>query len=71
MTNFNRIFGETKPVIAMVHLLALPGTPLYDEEGGVGLTFLDVGQKHRRVLRDGLDGEVQFLIDPEDRKSVV
>ncbi len=35
MTNFNRIFGDTKPVIAMVHLLALPGTPLYDEQGGI------------------------------------
>jgi membrane complex biogenesis BtpA family protein len=35
MTNFQRVFGEIKPVIAMVHLLSLPGTPLYDEEGGV------------------------------------
>ena len=35
MTNFRRVFGNTKPVIAMVHLLPLPGTPLYDEEGGI------------------------------------
>jgi len=35
MTNFKRIFGDQTPVIAMVHLLALPGTPLYDEKAGV------------------------------------
>ena len=29
-TNFERVFGRTKPVIGMVHLGALPGTPLFD-----------------------------------------
>jgi len=29
-TNFKRVFGETKPVIGMVHIAALPGTPLFD-----------------------------------------
>jgi len=29
MTRFARVFGGGKPVIAMVHLGALPGTPLY------------------------------------------
>lgn len=33
--NYRRIFGETKPVIAMVHLGALPGSPLYDAEAGL------------------------------------
>lgn len=27
---FNKIFGTAKPVIGMVHIGALPGTPLYD-----------------------------------------
>lgn len=36
MNNYNRVFGEgRKPVIAMVHLGALPGAPLYDAEGGL------------------------------------
>ena len=35
MSNFQRVFGARKPVIAMVHLGALPGAPLYDEAGGV------------------------------------
>lgn len=33
--NFKRVFGETKPVIAMVHLGALPGSPLHDRERGL------------------------------------
>jgi uncharacterized protein len=33
--NFRRVFGMKKPVIAMVHLGALPGSPLYDHSGGI------------------------------------
>ncbi|HSO48710.1 MAG TPA: BtpA/SgcQ family protein [Rhizobiaceae bacterium] len=33
--NFTRVFAGIKPVIAMVHLGALPGAPLHDQEGGV------------------------------------
>jgi uncharacterized protein len=32
---FRRVFGSAKPVIAMVHLGALPGAPLHDEARGV------------------------------------
>ncbi|MBN9309687.1 BtpA/SgcQ family protein [Devosia sp.] len=32
---FKTVFGAGKPVIAMVHLGALPGSPLHDHEGGV------------------------------------
>lgn len=32
---FRRVFGETKPVIAMVHLGALPGSPLHDHQKGI------------------------------------
>jgi hypothetical protein len=35
MTRFQQVFGRGKPVIAMVHLGAMPGTPLYDAAGGV------------------------------------
>jgi len=31
---FRRVFGSKKPVIGMVHLGALPGSPLYDQSGG-------------------------------------
>jgi membrane complex biogenesis BtpA family protein len=33
--NFRRVFGEGKPVIAMVHLGALPGAPLHDAGAGI------------------------------------
>ena len=32
---FKRVFGDGKPVIGMVHLGALPGSPLYDEARGI------------------------------------
>ena len=32
---FRRIFGDRRPLIAMAHLPALPGTPLHDAEQGV------------------------------------
>lgn len=35
MSRFQNVFGPKKPVIAMVHFGALPGTPLYDDKGGV------------------------------------
>ncbi len=35
MTRFEQVFGRRKPVIAMVHLGAMPGTPLHDGAGGV------------------------------------
>lgn len=35
MHKFSTVFGTEKPVIAMVHLGALPGTPLYDDQKGL------------------------------------
>ncbi len=35
MDRFQSVFGVAKPVIAMVHLGALPGAPLYDAEAGL------------------------------------
>lgn len=35
MSRFKAVFGDLKPVIAMVHLGAMPGTPLYDGKAGV------------------------------------
>ncbi len=35
MGNFQRVFGNGKPVIGMVHLGALPGTPLHDATAGL------------------------------------
>jgi len=32
---FKQLFKKSKPIIAMVHIPALPGTPRYDRRGGV------------------------------------
>jgi membrane complex biogenesis BtpA family protein len=33
--NFGRVFGKNKPVIGMIHLAALPGSPLYAQDRGL------------------------------------
>ena len=35
MERFKNVFGTAKPAIAMVHLGAMPGTPLFDDSAGV------------------------------------
>ncbi len=50
MSRFQRVFGTGKPVIAMVHLGASPGTPLYDGEGGVA-AILDAARADLAALQ--------------------
>jgi uncharacterized protein len=47
---FARVFGVKKPVIAMVHLGALPGSPLHDAARGVD-GILDGARKDLKVLQ--------------------
>jgi uncharacterized protein len=35
VTRFSRLFGDVKPIIAMVHVGATPGTPMHDAARGV------------------------------------
>jgi membrane complex biogenesis BtpA family protein len=35
LRNFRTVFGDVKPVIGMVHLGALPGSPLHDQKMGL------------------------------------
>jgi hypothetical protein len=44
---FRSVFGAGKPVIAMVHLGALPGSPLHDAQGGIEA----IVERARRDLR--------------------
>jgi uncharacterized protein len=50
MDRFAQAFGTKKPIIAMVHLGALPGTPLYDAEGGL-TKLLDDARKDLHALQ--------------------
>ena len=49
-SNFARVFGARKPVIAMVHLGALPGAPLHDFAGGLA-AIIEGARKDLRALQ--------------------
>lgn len=53
------LFGKTKPIIGMCHLLALPGDPLYDEKGGME-NVLSQAEKDLCALQDGGVDAVMF-----------
>jgi membrane complex biogenesis BtpA family protein len=55
MTRFTEVFGDGKPVIAMVHLGALPGTPLHDEARGVEGILADAGADLAALQAAGFD----------------
>jgi membrane complex biogenesis BtpA family protein len=56
---FNAVFGEIKPVIAMVHLGALPGSPLYDPERGID-GIIDVARADLDALQSAGFDAVMF-----------
>lgn len=54
MTWLREVFGKNKVVIGMVNCPPMPGTPLYDEEGGKGLSFIFERVEHDLVaLQEG------------------
>lgn len=56
MDQLERTFGVRKPIIAMLHLTALPGRPWHDVTAGVGKAVEVVG-RDLAVLQDaGVDG---------------
>ena len=54
-TNYRRVFGDAKPAIAMVHLGALPGTPLYDAEKGIDGIIADARADLQALQESGFD----------------
>ncbi len=48
-------FGATKPIIAMVHLLPLPGSPLYDTKGGVNAIIDSAARDIEKLQAGGVD----------------
>ncbi|MGR3342836.1 MAG: BtpA/SgcQ family protein [Paracoccaceae bacterium] len=59
MNKFMRLFGNKKPVIAMVHLAALPGAPLYDAAGGIE-AIVNRAQSDLGALQDAGFDAVMF-----------
>src|SRR4030067_139505 len=62
-------FKTQKPVIAMAHVPALPGTPRYDEECGVEYLVERVRPDVEHLLREGVDA-IMFC-NEDDRPYVL
>lgn len=52
----NDIFAKVKPIIAMVHLKALPGSPLYDHKGGMAKIVDLAVEEASKLEQAGVDG---------------
>lgn len=59
MEMFDKLFGIKKPIIAMAHLLPLPGTPLYDHKKGVD-GIIDAVVKDIEALQAGGVDAIMF-----------
>ena len=49
------VFGVKKPVIAMLHLMALPGDPGYDPAGGMAAILKRAGRELQALQGGGVD----------------
>lgn len=49
------LFGQSKPIIAMAHIPALPGTPRYDETGGISALIEAVKPDIENLVLGGVD----------------
>lgn len=56
MNILSRLFGTTKPIIAMVHFPALPGRPDYQAAGGLDAILARVRQDVAYLQDGGVDG---------------
>ncbi|CAN5548472.1 BtpA/SgcQ family protein [soil metagenome] len=55
-TWLDEVFGVRKPVIAMLHLMALPGDPAYDSKGGIGAVVDRAREELDALQSGGVDG---------------
>jgi membrane complex biogenesis BtpA family protein len=63
--SYARLFAGRKPVIAMVHLLALPGTPLFDPAAGME-RIVDYARSDLRTLQ-GIGVDAVMFCNENDR----
>jgi membrane complex biogenesis BtpA family protein len=56
MTWLKDLFGTSRPIIAMVHLPALPGMPLYDAAGGMDAIIASMERDLAALQDGGIDG---------------
>jgi hypothetical protein len=72
MKIFETVFGTARPIIGMVHLLPLPGSPRYDAQGGMKRIIERALEDTAALVEGGIDGvqvENQFdrpFLKPQD-----
>jgi predicted TIM-barrel enzyme len=54
-SKFRSVFKTTKPVIGMVHLKPLPGSPKYDSSGGMKKIMEAAYIDAERLVSGGID----------------
>ncbi len=68
MSWFSELFKTSKPIIAMAHLPALPGTPLFDKGMGMGKIVKSVKKDVKHLVDGGVDA-IMFC-NEDDRPYV-
>lgn len=58
MTLPEALFGVPRPIVVMVHLLPLPGSPLHDEEGGLDAVLERAVAEARAAQEGGAHGVI-------------
>ncbi len=53
--NFYKLFKTKKPIIAMVHFPALPGSPLFDEKKGLDFIYKSIESDLINLQKAGVD----------------
>ena len=64
----SKLFGVAKPIIAMAHIPALPGTPRYDNEKGIEHLVEVVARDVKHLVEGGVDA-IMFC-NEDDRPYV-
>lgn len=65
---FRTLFKKPKPIIAMAHIPALPGTPRYDREKGIEAMIESVRRDIKHLVEGGVDA-IMFC-NEDDRPYV-
>jgi len=52
----SKLFGREKPIIGMAHFRAMPGTPRYDEAGGIDAIRAAIAEDLTALQEGGVDG---------------
>ncbi|MDD3682201.1 MAG: BtpA/SgcQ family protein, partial [Mesotoga sp.] len=64
ITEFNEVFGTSKPIIGMIHLKPLPGSPVYNGKG-LSAVIAQAVEEAGKLVEGGVDGfQVENYNDP-------